>query len=144
MRTHADADPSLLDPRSLVRMPEWLAGNVWAAGRRFVQDTSAVLAAIHAIPRLVVALEQLGPATDAVTALAHARTELDQLARNARSAPPTLGQLRALHEQIVLVACDLRALESEIESLASFTASLDRSVDELADVLAAERADPTP
>jgi ABC-type transporter Mla subunit MlaD len=128
MRTHAPGGLPLPDPRDLFRCPGWLIGGLAVAGARLAQETAAIFAAIHALPRLVTALERLGPAADALATLAETTATLEELARNAKQVPPALGQLQALHEQMVAVACDLRALEPEIEGLAASAASLDRSI----------------
>jgi hypothetical protein len=120
--------PGLPDLRTLLRNPVALLGGLTAAGTRLQRETAAVLAAIHALPRLVVALERLGPAGDALGKLAETTATLEALARDTRHLPQTEGQLHALHEQVVAVACDLRALEPEIEQLAETAASLDRSI----------------
>jgi hypothetical protein len=126
MRT--PALPGLWNLRNLLGNPLALLDCLTAAGIRFQRETAAVLAAIHALPRLVIALERLGPAGDALGRLAKTTATLEALARDTRHLPQTAGQLHALHEQVVAVACDLRALEPEIERLAGTAASLDRSI----------------
>ena len=114
--------PTLSGLRGLWRTPERILGGL-------VRETTAVLTALHALPRLTAALEQI--AADS----AHTRGLLQDLARDTRHLAPTLGQLRALHEQVVAIACDLRALEPEIEGMAGRTAAMDRSISQLAEAL---------
>jgi chromosome segregation ATPase len=142
MPTHANGGPSLPDPRDLLRIPGALLGGLTSAGTQLARETSAVLAAIRALPRLVVALERLASMADSLDRFTQTRAALDELANNTRHVPPALGQLRALHEQVVEIACDLRVLEPEIERLASSTASLDQSIRVLARAFAPLQAKP--
>lgn len=128
MRTRAPVGLPLPVLRALLRNPMTLLDGLTAARTRLGREATAVLAAIHALPRLVLALERLGPTGDALNKLAKTTTTLEALANDIREIPQAQRQLHALHEQIVAVACDLRALEPEIERLAKSTASLDRSI----------------
>lgn len=128
MRTRVLPGLPLPDLRTLLRNPVSLLDCFTEAGIRLQRETAAVLAAIHALPRLVMALERLVPAGDALGKLAKTTATLEALARDTRHLPQTEGQLHALHEQVVAVACDLRAMEPEIERLAENAASLDRSI----------------
>lgn len=132
MRTRATPGLPLSDVRTLLRNPLALLDGLAAARTRLMRETAAVLAAIHALPRLVVALERLAPASGALGKLAETTAALETLAHDTRHLPQAQGQLHALHEQVVAVACDLRALEPEIEQLAESAASLDRSIRVLA------------
>lgn len=132
MRTRAPGGLPLPDLRTLFRNPIALLDGIAAARTRLGREAAAVLAAIHALPRLVLALERLEPTGEALRELAKTTTTLEALAGDIREVPQAQGQLHALHEQIVAVACDLRALEPEIERLAASTASLDRSIQVLA------------
>ena len=140
MTTHADDCSAFTGLHRLLRVPERLLGGLTATGTRLVREGSAVLAAIHAIPRLATALENLAPTADSLAKLAETRAVLDELARRGRHLTPTLDQLRALHEQIVEIACDLRALEPDIEGLAAGTASLDQSLRGLTSALGPVRS----
>ncbi|MEB3367626.1 hypothetical protein [Saccharopolyspora mangrovi] len=109
---------------SVLSVPGRLLGGLTFLGGAVLREATAVLAAIHALPRLVVALEQLGPLADT---LGETRDALRELADSTQDLGPTNLQLRALHEQVVQLACDLRAFEPDLETLTKTTAQLDQT-----------------
>ncbi|MBE9373387.1 hypothetical protein IQ251_02895 [Saccharopolyspora sp. HNM0983] len=135
MRTRADTGAPLPALATAATAPVVLVSGLVTAGVRAARETGAVLSAIQSLPDLVRALDRLAPAADALAQLAEARSTLDELAAQVRHLPETLEQLRMLHEQVVAVACDLRALEPEIQGLAETTAALDESIRVLAGAL---------
>lgn len=132
MRTQAVTLPGLRRvlgvPRRLFGLPAKVMRGMAAAGENVGQHLLSVLTAVEMIPRLVLALERIAPAADSLATLAETRRTLDEIARNSQGITPAADQVRALHEQVVELACDLRALEPEIEDLASTTATLDESI----------------
>jgi hypothetical protein len=128
MRTQAIGRLPLPALRTLLRTPFSILDGLTTAGARFTYEAAAVFAAIHALPSLVAALERLGPAADSLTKLAETTENLENLARDTQHLPHVFGQLHALHEQVVAIACDLRALEPDVEHLSASAASLDQSI----------------
>lgn len=114
----------LPDVSSVLDVPGRLLGGLTSLAGAVLRETTAVLAAIHALPRLVVALERIGPLSDT---LAETRDALRELADGANDLGPTTDQLRFLHEQVVQLACDLRVLEPDVETLTKTTAQLDQT-----------------
>lgn len=109
---------------SVLDVPGRLLGGLTSLGGAVLREATAVLAAIHALPRLVVALERIGPLSDT---LAETRDALRELADGTNDLGPTADQLRFLHEQVVQLACDLRVLEPDVEALTKTTARLDQT-----------------
>ncbi|RRO18222.1 hypothetical protein EIL87_08270 [Saccharopolyspora rhizosphaerae] len=109
---------------NVLSVPGRVLGGMTSLGGAVLRETTAVLAAIHSLPRLVVALEQLGPLADT---LAETRDALRELADRRNDLGPVNDQLRALHEQVVHLACDLRVLEPDVERLAGTTSQLDHT-----------------
>ncbi|MDI2027494.1 hypothetical protein QFW96_02675 [Saccharopolyspora sp. TS4A08] len=119
---------------SVLSVPARLLGGLTLLGGAVLREATAVLAAIHALPRLALALEQLGPMADdlaetreALHRLADTREALNRLAATGDALGPSTDQLRVLHEQVVQLACDLRALEPDVETLTKTTAQLDQT-----------------
>ncbi|SFS30600.1 hypothetical protein [Saccharopolyspora flava] len=112
--------------------PARVVGGLTSLGGAVLREATAVLAAIHALPRLVVALERLGPLADT---LGETRDALRELADSGHDLGPTTDQLRFLHEQVVQLACDLRALEPDVENLGKTTARLDQTATLLIEAL---------
>ena len=123
-RRLADMPTPLPDLGSVLDVPGRLLGGLTSLAGAVLRETTAVLAAIHALPRLVVALEQIGPLSDT---LAETRDALRELADGANDLGPTADQLRFLHEQVVQLACDLRVIEPDVETLTKTTAQLDQT-----------------
>lgn len=115
----------LPDFGSVLDVPGRLLGGLTSLGGAVLRETTAVLAAIHALPRLVVALEGIGPPLS--DTLAETRDALRELADGANDLGPAADQLRFLHEQVVQLACDLRVLEPDVETLTKTAAQLDQT-----------------
>jgi hypothetical protein len=125
----------LPDLGNVLAVPGRLLGGLALAGDLMVRETAALLAALHALPRLAAALDRLAPAADSLAALAETRDAIEEIADGAQHPAHTLDQLRVVHEQVVTLACDLRVLEPEIQELARTAAALDRSIRVLASAL---------
>lgn len=122
----------LPDFGSVLNVPGRLLGGLTSLSGAALREAAAVLAAIHALPRLVVALEQLGPLAGT---LAETSDALRELADGANALGPTADQLRVLHEQVVQLACDLRVIEPDVETLTKTTTQLNQTAQLLIETL---------